>query len=380
MSSRSRLLKSALCAAAAGLGLQLAAAAPVHAESKFAGLDMAPTKVGTPADMVSIAPFCGTKKIKVALSDGWGENSWRKLTRAEFEDEAAKCPNIVETRYTDGQGKPEKQIADIQGLIAQKFDIILLYPDGGEALLKVMRQATEAGIAVVPYDIGENKFGVRGRDYLVTTTESQVSIGRVLAEWTVKQKAKGNVIVLGGTPGNPTTATEVTGWKPVFAKAGWTVLEGGPVDTNWDPAEAQRKMAGLIAKYPRIDAVMSDYGLGSMGALRAFVAANRQIPLWPSQDANELGCFWEDHQAANPGFQLATFSARTWIVRIALRKAMAAVNGMNETEPSILDLPLIEDSTSKDPALKVKCDRALPPDAILSTMLPKEKLATLFAK
>ena len=377
---KSRHLRAALGMAVAGIGLSLLATTPSRAEDKFAGLDMAATKVGTPADMMDIKQFCGTKKVKVALSDGWGDNSWRKIVKAEFEDEASKCPNITETRYTNGEGKPEKQIADIQGLIAQKFDIILLYPDGGEAILKVMKQATQAGIAVVPYDLGEAFPGKRGVDYLDVTTESQVGIGRVLAEWTVKQKAKGNVIVLGGTPGNPTTAAEVTGWKPVFDKAGWTVLEGGPVDTNWDPAEAQKKMAGLIAKYPQIDAVLSDYGLGSMGALRAFVAANRPIPLWPSQDANELGCFWEDHHAANPDFQLATFSARTWITREALRKAMAAVNGMNEPEPSILNLPVIEDSTSKDPALKVRCDRNLPPDAILSSMLPQDKLAALFKK
>ena len=54
-----------------------------------------------------------------------------------------------------------------------------------------------------------------------------------------------------------------------------------------NPAEAQRVMAGMLAKYPQIDAVMSDYGLGSMGALRAFVAAGRKIPLWPGQDANQ---------------------------------------------------------------------------------------------
>jgi ribose transport system substrate-binding protein len=68
---------------------------------------------------------CGTKPIKVALSDGWGGNYWRHITRAEFEDEASKCKNITETRYTDGEFKPEKQIADIQGLIAQKFDVIV---------------------------------------------------------------------------------------------------------------------------------------------------------------------------------------------------------------------------------------------------------------
>ena len=374
--------KTLLSLGIAAIAMQLAMSHSAFAQdAKFPGVDVAPTKVGEIADMKDMKAFCGTKKIKVALSDGYGENSWRKITRAEFEDEASKCPNITEVRYTDGQGNPQKQISDIQGLIAQKFDVILVYPDGGEAILKAMTQASQAGAAVVTYDVGENFPGKLGKDYLDVTTESLVGVGRTLAEWTVKQlNGSGNVIVLGGTPGNPTSAAMAVGWKDVFAKSpGVKVLEG-PVDTNWDPAESQRVMGSLLAKYPKVDAVMSDYGLGSMGALRAFVAANRQIPLWPGQDANELGCFWADHKADNSGFKLATVSARTWLVRVALRKAVGAVQGISDTEPSIINLPLVEDSASSDPALAPKCDRALPPDAMLSTMLSKDQMVKLFAK
>lgn len=72
----------------------------------FAGIDVAPTKVGSVAEMADMSAFCGTKPIKVAVSDGRGGNGWRKIVRAEFEDEAAKCKNITETRYTDGQSNP----------------------------------------------------------------------------------------------------------------------------------------------------------------------------------------------------------------------------------------------------------------------------------
>jgi ribose transport system substrate-binding protein len=365
-------------AAAAALMSLFAGSAMAQA---ITGVDVAPGKVGTVAELMDISGFCGTKPIKVALSDGWGENGWRKITRAEFEDEASKCPNITEVRYTNGQGNPQKQIADIQGLIAQQFNVIVVYPDGGEAILNVMNQATQQGIAVVPHAVGERFPGTPGQDYTSVATESLVSVGRTLAEWTVKNlKGEGNVIVLGGTPGNPTSAAMAEGWKEVFDKnPGIKVLEG-PVDTNWDPAEAQRVMASMLAKYPKIDAVMSDYGQGSMGALRAFVAAGRPIPLWPSQDANELGCFWEANKDANPNFQLATVSARTWMVRVALRKAVAAAQGINEPEPSIIELPLVEDSASGDPALAPKCNKNLPPDAILSSMLPVDKLVALLAK
>ena len=146
-----RAMTKSVVGAVSGAALMMfATAGGSLAEPKFTNVDMAPTKTGTIADLQDMKNFCGTKPIKVALSDGWGENGWRKITRAEFEDEAAKCPNITETRYTNGQGNPQKQISDIQGLIAQKFDVIILYPDGGEAIIKAMNQATQAGVAVVP--------------------------------------------------------------------------------------------------------------------------------------------------------------------------------------------------------------------------------------
>ena len=353
-----------------GTGAALAANAPV---------DLAKDKIGTPAEMQDIKPFCGDKKIKVALADGYGSNSWRKITRAEFEDEAKKCPNITEIRYTDAQGNVQKAISDIEGLAAQKFDVIVVYPDGGEAVIRAMHEATKAGSIVIPDMVGVHFPGVRGQDYEMVVTESVEDNGRIKAEWIAEHlNGKGNVIVLGGTPGNPTSAAEAVGWKEVFAKhPGITVLEG-PVTTNWDPAETQKVMSGLLAKYDKIDAVYSDYGLGSMGALRAFVAAGRPIPLWAAQDANQLGCFWKDNKAANPNFQMGNVSGRNWIVRLALRKGVAAAEGVPNTEPSIIKLPLVEDSFSSDPKLIPACDPSLPPDALLSSGLTVAQLKDLF--
>ena len=65
------------------------------------------------------------------------------------------------------------------------------------------------------------------------------------------------------------------------------------------------------------------------GPIRAFLAAGRPIPAWAGQDLNELSCLWQDNHAANPTFKLATVSAHTWLVRLALRKGLAAVNGMD---------------------------------------------------
>ena len=83
-----------------------------------------------------------------------------------------------------------------------------------------------------------------------------------------------------------------------------------------------------------------------------------------------------DNKDANPNYQIMTVSSRTWLVRLALSKALAHAQGIESPEPSIVNMPTVEDSTNAD--LMPKCDKALPPDAILSSMLPPEKLKAVF--
>jgi len=71
---------------------------------------------------------------------------------------------------------------------------------------------------------------------------------------------------------------------------------------------------------------------------------------------------------------MASIDAYTWMVRLALRKAVAAAQGLDNTEPSLITLPFIEDNTSLDhPKLAVKCDKSMPRDSIPSSMLTKEQ-------
>jgi ribose transport system substrate-binding protein len=326
-----------------------------------------PDKKGTIADFEPMSKFCGTKPIKVAYSDGWGGNYWRHLARAEFEDEASKCKNITDARYTDGEFKPEKQIADIEALVAQKFDVIVAQLDGGAAILKATREAIAAGVAVVPDSTGDNFPGKIGRDYVDLATESQIQYGEQAAEWLVKTLGgKGNIVMLGGTPGNPMTAAQTVGWRRAFAKyPGIKLLEQEPVPTMWDPAVAQQKTAALIAKYPQIDGMFSE----TVGPIRAFVAAGRPIPVYAGQSLMDLSCLAADH----PEMKMMSLDAHTWMVRLALRKAVAAAQGIDNDEPSLVTLRIVEDTTSKDPELAVKCDKSMPMDSIPSSMLTKEQ-------
>jgi hypothetical protein len=97
-------------------------------------------------------------------------------------------------------------------------------------------------------------------------------------------------------------------------------------------AAAQQQMAALLSQFPQIDGVISDYGSDLAGAIRAFQAAGRELVPMASLEANSLGCAYKDLKASNPKFELTTISSRNWLGRVAVRKALAAANGLENTE------------------------------------------------
>ncbi|SCL29097.1 substrate-binding domain-containing protein [Micromonospora inyonensis] len=341
------------------------------------------TRIGEVNQLKSIQEFCGSKPLKVALADGTGDNAWRKTARAEFEDEARKCPNLTVMPYSDAQNNPQKAISDIKALVAQGADAIVVFPDAGEALLPTLREAFKAGVAIVPWTA--NPGGTPGKDYTTFVGHNTINDGHTWARWTCERlgDAGGNVLVLGGTPGNTQSTTEIKGVEEEFAAnpacRNVKLLNepGKPIDTNWNPAQTQRVVAGLLTKYPKIDAIISDSGDGSLGGIRAFEAANRKLPLWTANDLNGFACAWRKHSAQQPDYHIVTVSSRTWIVRLALRKAVAAKQGITNDEPEIINIPIYEDSF--DQAKQPKCDPALPNNAILSAQLSPEQFKSIYS-
>jgi ribose transport system substrate-binding protein len=366
----------------AGAASVLLIAGPSRAEDNpILKANVAPDKWGTQAELQTMDKFCGTKPIKVAFSSSLiAGSSWRKLALAEFQDEAAKCKNIAEVTFTDAQSNPERQISDIQSLVARQFNVIVVTVDQPETLLRTMHDATAKGVAIVPWQQGLDFPGKAGVDWIANPTPSQADFGKIWMSWIAKNlNGKGNILVYGGSPGAPQTSGQIKGYQPVLdANPGLKVLEP-PVITNWDPAQYQKITPALLAKYPQIDAIYADYGFGVMGALRAFKAAGRPIPLVTGLATNELSCFWAQEHGANPNFQIATINAWNWVIRVALRKGVAAAEGMDNLEPTIFKSEFAEDST--DPKLQPVCDPNLPPDvARSSSQLSTEQLVKLFPK
>jgi len=130
-------------------------------------------------------------EISVAYADGFGENVWRQVTHMELILQALTYPEIGRIIYTSAQFDTQKAISDFRSLIAQEVDIIIGFPDAGDAMLPSVREATERGIIYVPHSYG--RLGEPGEDYLTYVAEDVCALGERFAAVLNEEIGEGKV-------------------------------------------------------------------------------------------------------------------------------------------------------------------------------------------
>ncbi|MGR3376560.1 substrate-binding domain-containing protein [Salipiger abyssi] len=338
--------------------------------------DAAPARVDQGVD---IAPFCGTDPIRVALVDGWGGDTWRKITFAELQDEASACENVTVEDHSDAGGDQQSYNAAINGYATQGYEIILAFTDFGDAAIPAYRMSNGNGTTMVPYF--NQLSGRPGFDYAVNPYQDSFAIGAQYADWLATAlDGEGNVLMLGGPAGATSSAVFLQGFKEgLSAHPGLTLLDDNFIATNWNPADAQKAAAGLIAKYgDTIDGIASDFGVTTLATVKAFEQAGMEVPAQATiATSNELNCKYTEAVEAGTAWKYLALDGSTADIRFALRQALAAHNGIKIDEPLGVVPYVYADSTTDT---MPKCSDTAPPDADLSSLLPEDKLQALFAQ
>ncbi|MCS5735612.1 substrate-binding domain-containing protein [Herbiconiux daphne] len=330
----------------------------------------------TGAPVEGAPDWCGPNQISLGLLDGFGGNSWRKITTAAGADEAAKCPSVTDYQYADGQGDTQKSIADIQGMVAKGVNALVVFPDAGEAMLPALRSAYQAGVVTVPYRV--NPGGEDGVDYDAWIGADFTTDGENWGKWITTNFPDGaKILFVSGPKGNSQGEDELAGMKTVLTDPSYEFIGEQPFEpTNWDPALTQQVLTSAIAKNPQIDVIVSDFGPSLVGALPEFTKSGRSIPALVTSDGNVLGCFWTDNQAANPDFKMMTVATGNDNVRLAVQYAVAKATGGVLPDTTTFDAPVFEDSVSGTPN-PVECEADLPGDIFLSAEMSPEDQAAL---
>ena len=115
----------------------------------------------------------------------------------------------------------------------------------------------------------------------------------------------GNVLMLSGPKGNSQGIEENQGLHKILDPTHkYKFIGEQPFEvTNWDPALTQKVLSADIAKYPKIDVIVSDFGPSLVGALPEFNKSGRTIPALATSDGNVLGCFWQKNTSQEPDVQ-----------------------------------------------------------------------------
>jgi D-xylose transport system substrate-binding protein len=280
----------------------------------------------------------------------------------------------------DAGGSPEKQLADIDGLIAKGAKALIILAMDKDAIVPALAKAKAKNIPVVAYDRLIEAPGV----FYITFDNKEV--GRLQARAVLAAKPKGNYVMIKGSPTDPNANFLRAGQQEVLdaaIKRGDIKIVGEEYTEGWKPEVAQKNMEQILTKNAnKVDAVVASNDGTAGGAIAAlsarglkgvpvsgqdgdFAALNRvalgtqTVSVW--KDARDLGA-----QAASAALQLAAGKPVAGAVKWAEGEKKLSMDAIFLKATAVtranLDVPIKAGHISKAEVCK-GVDKTTAPDA-----------------
>jgi ribose transport system substrate-binding protein len=307
-------------------------------------------------------------KLTVAYIEQFGENVYRQMSKMEFILQALTYPQVGKIIYKSAHSDLNQGIADFKAAIAQKVSLIVTYPDYGDAMLPVMKEATDAGIPVATYAWGF--VSGPGKNYLTVVGENTCNLGKAYAQVMNAQVKSGNIAFLGGFPGNPLSL----GWQRCEQprlNPNIHVVANEP--TNWDPSKVQSVVAGILAAHPDIKGWSYEYGLGmAQGALAAYKAAGKPFNTVLTLRTDDVGMGCAFNQLDNPNLKMYYYTSGNSQIRVAFTAAMMKLKGA-KIPPRIVFPIQLQNQRRRD-----SCVKGYPMEASATSLIPLSLLHRMY--
>ena len=232
--------------------------------------------------------------------------SWSNFQEERWKTDEAAIKGQLEklgARYisADAGGSPEKQLGDIEGLMAKGAQALIVLAMDKDAILPAVNKATRQKVPVVAYD---RLIEVPGVFYI---TFDNVEVGRMQAREVFRLALKGNYVFIKGSPTDPNANFLRGGAQEIVdaaVKKGDIKIVGDEYTDGWKPEVAQKNMEQILTKNAnKVDAVVAANDGTAGGVVAALTAKGiRGIPV-SGQDA--------DHAALNR-IALGTQTVSVW--------------------------------------------------------------------
>lgn len=247
-------------------------------------------------------------------------NSWQAQALEDFKAICESDPAIKDYMTASPDNDTDKQINIVQNMIDSGVDAIVIQCLSDTALIPVLEQAVEEGIVVVTKDATVNS------DMVYKMTEDDFVFGRVSAQAIVDYLGEegGNVIMLEGTAGTTTSDNRTAGAMEIFEQhPEINIIHSA--NCNYDQALAQSTVANWLTANEQIDAIWSQGGQMSLGAVRAYEQAGLVAPFITSENVNGFLKYWAAN--AENGFDAFVLCVRPSEVVLATEMARKILDG-----------------------------------------------------
>ena len=201
--------------------------------------------------------------------------SWSNFQEERWKSDEAALRAGLEARgarvlSTDAQSSSEKQLADIETLLARGADVLVIVANDADTMRPGVAQAQAQGVPVVAYD---RLIEIPGVFYV---SFDNVEVGRIQAREILRARPSGRYAFIKGAATDPNSDFVHAGQLEVLAEAiaaGRIEVVGDQYVDGWLPEVAQRVMEQILTRNAdRVDAVVcSNDGMagGVVAALSA---------------------------------------------------------------------------------------------------------------
>ncbi len=192
------------------------------------------------------------KNFKVAYIARAQSDSFAAWLANAVKDEAKKYPNITLDVF-DGEANDEKENSMIENAITNKYDLVIVQPNNGEAQRPYVEKVVKAGIFAITTNARIS--GIEGASSVDANPYEQAAVNARAAVEQIPQNAK--VVVLKGPSGNFHADERRSSWQKEFFDKRPDVKIVGEQIANWNKDEAMKYMEDWVQANDKIDAVIS---------------------------------------------------------------------------------------------------------------------------
>ncbi len=283
----------------------------------------------------------GGGDVTLAITDGFGGNTWRRISKMEAILQALTYPEVGRIISTDANFDLATMQSQVRGASAQGADVIVAYDDFGDAMAPTFGDVQGEGAFVSTY-VGPVPSA--GPDQVVTQVVTDTcAAGTNMADAVAEMLGgSGSIAFFNGTPGNPQGAAWNGCAEDRLAEVAPDVEVVFSADTDWTPSGAFEAASALIATGEDVDAILYDYADPLPQVVDAYAQAGETPPAlvtWTMN--NELFRVWEEAQGTDAEFELFYTNGLNWVARVSVTAAMNAYLGEPEAAEVIYPLPFV---------------------------------------